>query len=95
MINLQGPFLKGDFSSPASEGRLDLQRLDGMVENELRIIVLGILHLRFGSAGHGPANVGEVCGIHVSYPINGGSRSNPRRSSSDVSIRQGTPTLTT
>lgn len=95
MIDFQSPFLKGDFSSPTGEGRLDLQCLDGMVENELRIIVLGILHLRSGSAGHGPANIGEVCGIHVSYPINGGSRSNPRRSSSDVSIRWETPTLTT
>lgn len=68
-----------------------MQCFDGMVENDCILIVW---HLRVGSAGHGPANVGEVCGIHVSYPVNGGSRSSPRESSSDVSIRWGAPTLT-
>lgn len=62
-----------------------------MVENDSILIVW---HLRVGSAGHGPANIGEVCGIHVSYPANGGSRSNPQESFSDVSIRWRTPTLT-
>ena len=68
-----------------------MQCFDSMVKNDGILIVW---HLRVGSAGHGPANVGKVCGIHVSYPVSGGSKSNPRKSSSDVSILWEAPTLT-
>lgn len=88
LIDLHGPLLDGDLLLPSGE-LLGLQRLNGMVEDDLPVmVVLGHVHLWHGSAGHAPANV-EVCGIHVSCPVNGGTESKPRKCFFDISIRWG------
>lgn len=88
LIDLHGPLLDGDLLLPSGE-LLGLQRLNGMVVDDMPVmVVLGHLHLWHGSAGHAPANV-KVCGIHVSCPVNGGTESKPRKCSFDISIRWG------
>ena len=71
LIDIPGPFLDGNVLLP-SRKVLSAQHIDDIVHDHLcAFVVLGHLHLRHSSAGHAPTNVGEVCGIHVRYPVKG------------------------
>lgn len=91
LVHLECSLSDGNFRSPSGILALCLQRLCDLLEDYLIILRLGRkLHLamRLNSAIHGPANIGEVCRIHVNNPPQWGSRSSPRKPSVGVSIRR-------
>lgn len=90
LVDLDGPILDRNFGSPAGKRGLILQDLCDMSHDHMGILVLhGALDLamRPGHGRHGPADVGDVCRIHIRSPSNGELGINPRETLFDASIR--------